>query len=46
MLISRSIRSCSVASLSDGRLMVVGGITLYAPGNYVETDSIEVGIME
>ena len=44
MLIGRS--SCSVANLDDSRLMVVGGITLYAPEKYVETDSIEVGIVE
>ena len=37
---------CSVANLSDHRLMVIGGITLYAPEKYVETDSIEVGIVE
>ena len=44
MLIGRS--SCSVANLDDYRLMVVGGITLYAPEKYIETDSIEVGIVE
>ena len=44
MLTGRSC--CSVAMLSDHRLMVVGGITLYAPEKYVETDSIEVGIVE
>ena len=37
---------CSVVTLSDHQLMVVGGITLYAPERYVETDSIEVGIVE
>ena len=44
MLIGRS--SCSVANLADYRLMVEGGITLFAPEKYIETDSIEVGIVE
>ena len=44
MLAGRSC--CSVANLSDHRLMVVGGIKVYAPEKYVETDNIEVGIVE
>ena len=44
MLTGRSC--CSVATLSDRRLMVVGGIKLYAPEKYVETDNIEIGIVE